>query len=94
MDATLLVQVTEEGHIVVPQEVRDALGIHPGDLLTLRPWVGGMFISQATSASQTTAEEVLRYLVLNLGPQAEANHVNDEDDLDAEIDEIIRPPIG
>ncbi len=40
-----LAKVTRKGQMTIPRELREALGIQPGDYVALRPLMGGILIS-------------------------------------------------
>jgi AbrB family looped-hinge helix DNA binding protein len=47
MSELTLAKVTRKGQMTIPQPLREALGVQPGDYVALRPLVGGILISKA-----------------------------------------------
>jgi AbrB family looped-hinge helix DNA binding protein len=90
MSEMALVKVTRKGQMTIPQELRENLGIEPGDYVALRPLMGGILLSKATVTPHVQAEDVLRHLVARLGQAAEQQEIHEEGDLDAIINEIQR----
>ena len=83
-----LAKVTRKGQMTIPQALREALGIGPGDYVALRPLMGGILISKASVTPEVKAEDVLRHLVVSLGQAAEARGIREDEDLDAIIEEV------
>ncbi len=88
MTEMMLTRVTQKGQMTIPQELRAVLGIDAGDYVTLRPLMGGVFISKATVSPQVKAEDVLRQLVMSLGKEAERRGIHEDEDLDALIEDV------
>lgn len=82
-----LSKVTRKGQMTIPQNLREALGIQPGDYVALRPLFGGILLSKATVTSEVGPEDVLRHLVITLGQEAEQRGVHSEQDLDALVEQ-------
>jgi AbrB family looped-hinge helix DNA binding protein len=85
-----LTKVTRKGQMTIPQHLREALGIEPGDYVALRPLMGGILISKASVTPEVKAEDVLRHLVASLGQAAEERGIREDEDLDAIIEESQR----
>ena len=79
------VRVSKRGQVEIPQELRDSLGISPGDVVELRPLRDGLLVSKPSNGVPVSAEDVLRYLVSAAGPQAEERGILEEGDLDAAV---------
>jgi len=88
MTDLVLTKVTQKGQMTIPQELRHMLGVEPGDFVTLRPLMGGLFLAKASVSSQVEATDVLRRLVVTLGKEAESRGIRDDTDLDAVIEDI------
>jgi AbrB family looped-hinge helix DNA binding protein len=88
MAETTLAKITRKGQMTIPQELREAMKIKAGDYVSLRPLLGGVFVSKASVRAEVTAEEVLRHLVINIGKQAEAQGITEDKDLDAIVEKI------
>jgi bifunctional DNA-binding transcriptional regulator/antitoxin component of YhaV-PrlF toxin-antitoxin module len=88
MAELVLARVTQEGQMTIPQQIRAILGVDAGDYVALRPLMGGVFISKATTSLQVKAEDVLRQLVISLGREAVARGIRDDEDLDAIIEDV------
>lgn len=88
MSQIALVKVTRKGQMTIPQELREDMGIEPGDYVALRPLMGGVLLSKATVTPQVKAEDVLRGLVAALGPVAEQQGIGEEEDLDKVVEQI------
>lgn len=82
-----LAKITGKGQMTIPQSLREAMGLKPGDYVVVRPLMGGIFIAKATVTPQVTAEDSLRQLAMGLGRAAEQQGIRDEEDLDAIIEE-------
>ena len=78
-----LAKVTRKGQMTIPQPLREALDIKPGDHVVLRPLMGGILVSKASVTPEVSAEDVLRHLVVSLGKAAEQRGIQEDDDLDA-----------
>jgi len=78
-----LAKVTRKGQMTIPQPLREALDIEPGDHVVLRPLMGGILVSKASVTPEVSAEDVLRHLVVSLGKAAEQRGIQEDDDLDA-----------
>ena len=85
-----LAKVTRKGQMTIPQQLRQALGIEPGDYVALRLLMGGVLISKASVTPEVKAEDVLRHLVASLGQVAETRGIREDEDLDAIIEESKR----
>jgi AbrB family looped-hinge helix DNA binding protein len=83
-----LAKVTRKGQMTIPQMLREALNIEPGDYVVLRPMMGGILISKASVTPEVKAEDVLRHLVASLGQAAEQRGIREDEDLDAIIEEV------
>jgi AbrB family looped-hinge helix DNA binding protein len=90
MAEVALAKVTRKGQMTIPQTLREALGIEPGDYVALRPLMGGILISKASVTLEVKAEDVLRHLVASLGQAAEERGIHEDEDLDALIEEAQR----
>ena len=88
MSDVVLAKVTRKGQMTIPLKLRQAMGIEPGDYVALRPLMGGILLSKASVSPQVKAEDVLRYLVVSLGREAEQRGIHEDEDLDAIIEEI------
>ena len=83
-----LTKVTRKGQMTIPQALREALGIEPGDYVALRPLMGGILISKASVTPEVKAEDVLRHLIVSLGQAAEQRGIREDEDLDSVIEEV------
>lgn len=81
-------RLTSKGQMTLPKELRERLGLKPGDYVVLRPVAGGILISRATIAPETTAEDILRQVTARIGRAAERKGIREEEDLDAIVDEV------
>ena len=88
MSDVVLAKVTRKGQITIPQKLRQRMDIEPGDYVALRPLMGGVLLSKASVSPQVKAEDVLRYLVVSLGREAEQRGIREDEHLDAIIEEI------
>ena len=88
MAELLVAKVTRKGQMTIPKELREALGIEPGDYVALRPLMGGILISKASVTPEVKAEDVLRHLVITVGQKAEQRGIQEDEDLDAIIEDI------
>jgi AbrB family looped-hinge helix DNA binding protein len=85
-----LAKVTRKGQMTIPQPLREALGIEPGDYVALRPLMGGILISKASVTPEVKAEDVLRHLVASLSQEAEERGIHEDEDLDDIIEDVQR----
>jgi AbrB family looped-hinge helix DNA binding protein len=85
-----LAKVTRKGQMTIPQPLREALDIQPGDYVALRPLMGGLLISKASVTPEVQAEDVLHHLVVSLGQAAEERGIRKDEDLDAIVEEAQR----
>ena len=83
-----LAKVTRKGQMTIPQPLRQALDIEPGDHVVLRPLMGGFLVSKASVTPKVSAEDVLRHLVVSLGKAAEQRGFQKDDDLDALVESV------
>ena len=83
-----LTKVTRKGQMTIPQTLREALGIEPGDYVALRPLMGGILISKASVTPEVKAEDVLRHLIVSLGQAAKQRGIREDEDLDSVIEEV------
>jgi len=81
-------RITSKGQMTLPKELRERLGLKPGDYVVLRSVAGGILISKATIAPETTAEDILRQVTTRIGRAAERKGIREEEDLDAIVDEV------
>jgi len=88
MTEMTLAKVTRKGQMTIPQSLREALGLKPGDYVALRPIMGGVLISKATVTPHVDAQDVLRQLVVSLGQAAERQGIREDEDLDAVIEQV------
>jgi AbrB family looped-hinge helix DNA binding protein len=88
MTELAVVKVTRTGQMRIPQELREALGIEPGDDVVLRSLMGGIFISKVSMTPQVRADDVLHYLVVSLGQAAEHRGFCEDEHLDPIIEDI------
>ena len=84
----VLVRIGDDGQVQIPKEVRDSLGIAPGDYLTLHPMTGALLLAKPGHSGEATASDLLQMLVRGIGRQAEQRGNKDEDDLDPIADEV------
>jgi AbrB family looped-hinge helix DNA binding protein len=85
----VLAKVTRKGQMTIPQPLRQALDIEPGDHVVLRPLMGGFLVSKASVTPEVSAEDVLRHLVVSLGKAAEQRGIQEDDDLDALVERVL-----
>jgi AbrB family looped-hinge helix DNA binding protein len=88
MTDVTLAKVTRKGQMTIPQPLREALGIEPGDYVALRPLMGGILISKASVMPEVKTEDVLRHLVATLGQAAERRGIHEDEDLDDVIEDV------
>jgi len=81
MAELVLAKVTRKGQMTIPQELREALDIEPGDHVALRPLMGGVFMSKASVSPQVNAGDVLPHLVAPRGAEK-------DEDMSEAIEEI------
>jgi AbrB family looped-hinge helix DNA binding protein len=86
MSDLALAKVTRKGQLTIPQSLREALGIEPGDYLALRPLMGGIFVSKASVPAEVKAEDVLRAVVVSIGQAAEERGIREDEDLDIPVE--------
>ncbi len=88
----LIARLTSEGQFMLPRELRDVLGVKPGDYLALTATPDGVLISAADSnvRRQREGEAALIQLVRDMGAALEAEGITDEEQLDADIKEAKR----
>lgn len=87
MTRKIKAQLSPEGALIIPQELYESLGLAAGDYVVLHPVPGGILLT-TESPSRMHAADLLRYLVVSLGKQAEQQGIVEEDDLDAVIDQV------
>lgn len=80
--------LTDEKRIGLPRELGESLHIAPGDWLVVRPMLGGVFIAKSTDQPLVTVEQLLRYLVISLGREAEEKGLTNEEDLTPIIEDM------
>jgi AbrB family looped-hinge helix DNA binding protein len=88
MAELVLAKVSRKGQMTIPQELREALGIEPGDYVALRPLEGGVFMSKASVSAQVNAEDAFPHL---LGPRdrhTEHSGAQRDKDLAEAVEEI------
>ena len=83
-----LAKVTRKGQMTIPQPLREALDIEPGDHVVLRPLMGGILVSKASVTPEVSAEDVLRHLVVSVGKAAEQRGIQEDGDLDALVERV------
>src|SRR5581483_8849583 len=85
--ASLIARLTEEGHVVLPRQLWDALGVKPGDYLSLTPTEHGVLISAAAPLpTGATVREVALALEASLAEQG----ITEEEQLDSAIAQAKR----
>ncbi len=52
-------RMTVNGHVVIPDDVRDALGLHPGDLVSFERSADGVRLVKGREAAPLTFEDKL-----------------------------------
>ncbi len=88
MSKPALAKVTRKGQMTIPQPLREELGIEPGDYIVMRPLMGGILISKASTTPEVKAEDVLRHLVASIGQTAEQQGLREDEGLDEMIESI------
>ena len=88
MPDPMLARVTQKGQMTIPQELRQALGIAPGDYVALRPVVGGVFMSKASVSPQVKAEDAFPHLLGPSDRHTEAHGKQRDKDLEQTVGEI------
>jgi AbrB family looped-hinge helix DNA binding protein len=88
MEELVLAKVTRKGQMTIPQELREALGIEPGDYLALRLLRGGVFMSKASVSPHVQAEDVVPHLVASPGASASTRAAERGKDMNEAIEEI------
>ncbi len=92
--APLITRLTSKGQFTLPKELREALGVAPGDYLALTLTPEGVLVSAAEISTRQQGDLALRKLVQEIGKQLEARGIVDEEQLDTAIDEIKREVYG
>jgi len=88
MTELVLAKVTRKGQMTIPQELRKALGVEPGDYVALRPAMGGVFMSKASISPHVKAEDVFPHLLGPRDRRAEAHGAGRDEALNEAIEEI------
>ena len=81
MADVMLAKVTRKGQMTIPQPLRKALGIEPGDYVALRPLMGGILISRALVTPEVKAEDVLDHLIATRDQAADRRGIYEDGDL-------------
>jgi AbrB family looped-hinge helix DNA binding protein len=88
MTKLVLAKVTRKGQMTIPRELREALGLEPGDYVALRPLMDGVLMSKATISSHVRAEDTAPHVVASGGTSSAARGVGKDQDLNAAVEEI------
>jgi AbrB family looped-hinge helix DNA binding protein len=80
--------LSAKGQVVIPKDVRDALGLKPGQVLDVQRTMNGVLLSIADQKSGRTADEVFARL-REIAPKWEGPPVTDGM-MDAAIDTMFR----
>ena len=85
--SSVIIRLTSKGQVTLPPHMLDALGIKPGDYLTLTSTPDGVLISVANgrTAKVAESEHPLPELIRRLGAELEAAGITEEEQLDEEI---------
>jgi AbrB family looped-hinge helix DNA binding protein len=93
MAQVTLERLLPKGQISIPEEIRRALRISPGDYVALWVVEEGVLLTKAPISPESPAEKALRELVIAMGETAEKLGLSEED-LDALVeqkrDELFR----
>jgi len=89
MPAVTVSKLTSRGRITIPRKIRERLGIHEGERVTLHAVTQGVVVlSKAPLSRPQIAEYLLNSLVLGIGPEAEKLGLRQEEDLEPVIEAI------
>jgi AbrB family looped-hinge helix DNA binding protein len=88
MTKLVLAKVTRKGQMTIPRELREALGLEPGDYVALRPMMDGVFMSRASISTHVKAEDVVPHLVAPRGTSTAAHGAEKDEDMNTAIEEI------
>lgn len=80
--------LSAKGQVVIPKDVRDALGLKPGQVLDVRRAGNGVLLSVSQQKSGRTADEIFAKL-REIAPKWEGPPVTDEQMKDA-VDTMFR----
>jgi len=80
--------LSAKGQVVIPKDVRDALGLKPGQVLDVQRTMNGVLLSIAHQKSGRTADEVFARL-REIAPKWEGPPLTDAM-MDAAIDTMFR----
>jgi len=80
--------VSAKGQVVIPKDVRDALGLKPGQVLNVQQTMNGVLLTIPHKKSGRTAEEIIAR-IREIAPKWEGPPVTDEM-MDAAIDKMFR----
>jgi AbrB family looped-hinge helix DNA binding protein len=85
---TATTTLSAKGQVVIPKDVRDALGLKPGQVLGVQRTMNGVLLSVEHPKSGRTAEQIFARL-REIAPKWEGPPVTDEM-MDAAIDTMFR----
>jgi AbrB family looped-hinge helix DNA binding protein len=88
MAELVLAKVTRKGQMTIPQALRKALDIGPGDYVALRLLEGGVFMSKAAVAPQVKAEDAFPHLLGPSDRRTEAHRAEKDKGLNEAVEEI------
>ena len=77
MNATTI--LSAKGQVVIPKDVRDALGLLPGQVLDVKRTANGVLLTVAHQKSGRSTDEIfaeLRKLYTHVGPPATIDEMN------------------
>jgi AbrB family looped-hinge helix DNA binding protein len=79
--------MSAKGQVVIPKDVRDALGLKPGQVLTVTRTAGGVLLAPERKKSGRTAEEIFAH-IREIMPPWEGPPVTIEE-MDAAVDAMF-----
>lgn len=86
----LVKRLTSKGQFTLPRELRQRLGVGPGDYVALTPTDEGVLITAVEVGVKRQGEAILVELVREIGRHLEAQGITEEEQLDAAIETAKR----
>ncbi len=81
-------RMSGKGQVVIPKDVRDALGLKPGQTLDVVRTASGVLLTPVQNKSGRTTEEIFAHL-REIAPKWEGPPVSIED-MDRAVDQMFR----
>ena len=90
--SSLIARLTSKGQVTLPREILDALGVKPGDYITLTSTPEGVLISATNGSDRQQDEGEAAYiqLVRAISAELEAEGITEEEQLDEAIKQAKR----